>query len=407
MARVDGRRPVVIAEPGRGNNYQLLTAYTAGLASELERRGWAVTVARATEPDFLATLLRDAGDPQAVALLGHFFYDLRVSAQNHFYGARIGDLFRGRLCAMWADHPFTSFMGPRIKDADPRVVYCPAEPGFIEAAAFLNPQLARFTPLGLPVLYAPDAAPAPPSQRPIDVLVPLTFRDVGTLETYLAELAPQPPLQRLAQALYARLIDDRETYPFTLLREVLRSDLGAALSSAEGRDERLWLGVLGKVDLIVRNARRVTLVQDLLRDAAGLRVHVVGNLPQELHLPPGVTCEGALNVEDLGRRMAQSRWVVHCHPTYPHAQHERVLTAMATGCGVISDPAPVLDETFVAGREWLPATPGAGLRSLLDGFDGERLDALGEAARTAVQGRFGMAEHVDALLAGIEAHGVR
>lgn len=399
-----GRR-VVIAEAGRGNNYRLLSAYTAGLEAEFRRRGWGVSVARAGEPDFLAALLRHASDPDAIALLGHFFYDLRVSAQNHFGNARISDLFRGRLCAMWADHPFTTFMWPRIQEADPRVLYCPADPGFIDPARWLNPQLARFHPTWLPVLYAPPRPSTPIGQRPIDVLVPLTFRDVGTRERCLADLDTQPPLRRLAEASFERLADDRTTYPFTILRELLQSEFGMPLAAlgADRQKQREWLGVFSRVDLIVRNERRVRLVRDLLRNAGSLRVHLVGKLPPELQVGPEVMCEDALDAAALGERMALSRWVVHCHPTYPQAMHERVLTAMSVGCGVISDFAPALAETFREGAEWLHARPGASLDELLAGFDADGTARLASAATAAVAGRFGMPEHVDHLLTGIDA----
>jgi hypothetical protein len=406
--RHTGRR-VVIAEASLGNNYGVLTAYTAGLEAEFRDRGWAVTMARAAEPGFLATLLQHGTDTDAVGLLGHFFYDLRVSAQNHFNAARIGDLFRGRLSAMWADHPFTGFMWPRLQDADPRAVYFPADPGFIAAAALINPQLKRFHPLALPVLYADRGAQLPLAQRQIDVLLPLTFRDIGTREQTLAELAPDPRRLRLAEALFSGLHDDRTTYPFTAFLTTLQAEFG--ISAAElGNDRKLlhgWLGVLSKVDLIIRNERRITLTLDLLRDVAGLRVHLVGKLPPGMALPPEVVREGPLDAYELGRRMAQSRWVVHCHPTYPQAMHERVLTAMASGCGVISDFAPILDQTFEQGRHWLHARPGASLRELLAGIDAARLASLGAAALQAVEGRYGMAQHVDELLTGVETLGAR
>lgn len=402
-------RPVVIALASRGNNYGVLSAYTAGLAAEFRQRGWAVTLADAQAPDFLPTLLRHAADADAVCMLGHFFYDLKVSAQNHFNSARIGDVLRGRLCAMLADHPFTAFMWPRLHDADPRVVYCPADPGFIGAARLINPQLDRFHPLGLPVLYAASARPLPLAQRPIDVLIPLTYRDTGTRDQYLAALAPQPKLHRLANLLFARMRDDRTAYPFTTFLHTMEADFGLAPGALKSGTQALreWLGVLSKVDLIVRNERRIELTVDLLRDAAGLRVQVVGKLPAGLSLPPGTVCEGPLDAVELGRRMSLAKWVVHCHPTYPQAMHERVLTAMASGCGVISDFAPVLADTFQVGRQWLHAPPGASLAQVLDGIDAGRLDGLGAAAEKAVRGRFGMTQHVDDLLAGVDALGQR
>jgi hypothetical protein len=403
-----GRR-VVLAEADRGNNYRVLSVYTAGLEAEFRRRGWDVSVARAREPDFLATLLRHAADPEAVALLGHFFYDLQVTAQNHFNGSRIGDVFRGRLCAMVADHPFTWFMKQRMQNADPRVVYCPAEPGFIAAASFINPQLKRFYPLALPVLYAAEEQAVRPSRRPIDVLVALTLRDVGGREQYLAELTSSGGHRRLAEALFARLSSDRVSYPFDVFRELMQREVGieAAQLVADRQALRQWLDVLSKVDLIVRNERRIEMMRDLLRDTAGLRVHLVGQLPTDLPLPPDATLEGPLAADELGRRMAQSKWVVHCHPTYPRAMHERVLTAMATGCGVISDFAPGLDDTFEQGAEWLHARPGMSLRDVVAEIDADRLDEIGAAAVHAVQGRFGMTQHVDSLLTAVESLGGR
>jgi hypothetical protein len=87
--------------------------------------------------------------------------------------------------------------------------------------------------------------------------------------------------------------------------------------------------------------------------------------------------------------------------------HERVLTAMATGCGVISDFAPALAETFEQGAEWLYAPPGAGIRALTAVFEDECLEALGTAAMRAVRDRFEMPQHVDGLLAGLDAEGAR
>jgi glycosyltransferase involved in cell wall biosynthesis len=87
--------------------------------------------------------------------------------------------------------------------------------------------------------------------------------------------------------------------------------------------------------------------------------------------------------------------------------HERVLTAMASGCGVISDHVPVLAETFEEGALWLHAAPGASLHELLAGFDADRLERMSAAAAQAVAGRFGMPQHVDSLLAGVEALGGR
>lgn len=136
----------------------------------------------------------------------------------------------------------------------------------------------------------------------------------GTREAFLSELQSQPLLSKLANGLFEQMQTDRMTYPFTIFREFVQSAFDMPLTALRDSPQmqRDWLGALSHVDLIVRNERRVELVRDLLRDAAGLKVHVVGKLPSDLDLRPEIICEGALEATELGKLMALSRWVVHC-----------------------------------------------------------------------------------------------
>lgn len=396
-----GRR-VVIAEAERGNNYRILSTYVQGLAAEFRRRGWQVDIPRAGDPGFVSRLFRHGEDPEAIALLGHFFYDLRLTAQNLWSNARFGDLFRGRACALWADHPFTGFMWPRITEADPRILYCPADPGFVEAARWINPRLQRFHPTHLPSLY-PDETPSPHERRGVDVLIPLTYRDVGSRDALIAELAAQPDERAVADELFERLSGDRQTYPLALLAQAVtrRTGLEARVWRADRERLKAWLSLLGRVDLIVRNERRRRLTLDLLRDTGGLKVHLVGRLPPDLPVPDHVVQEGPLSADELGARMRDARWVVHCHPTYPGAMHERVLGAMTLGCAVASDDAPVLREHFREGETWACLPAGMSIAGLVDRVPGPAAQAMADQAR-ALARTHDMASHVDHLLRGLD-----
>lgn len=60
-----------------------------------------------------------------------------------------------------------------------------------------------------------------------------------------------------------------------------------------------------------------------------------------------------MDVAAFGRAMTHTRIVLHCHPTFPNEMHERVGTAMVSGCVVVSDTAPALTAGFTAGSDWL------------------------------------------------------
>ena len=403
-ARFTGRQAFV-ATPFVGDNYNVLATYSLAVGAELERRGWTVTHSRSDNPGFLNAMLRVGADPEAIVLLGHFFYDLRVSAQNLFNGTHLGDLIRARKGAMIADHPFTTFMWPRIEDAHPSVAYFLAEPAFLRTAQLMGSPIATVRHLSLPNFYTDPTPPPPFESRPFDVFIPVTFRGIGDISAYRDSLQAEPDLREIAGALFDTLISDHFRYPLDGFLEVVEATMGIVAPDLSADRVRLkrFLAVLSAVDMIVRNTRRTDQVRALLADAAGLRIQIAGKLPDTLDLPPGTVANGPMTAPEIGRAMAQSRIVIHSHPTYPGAMHERVPTAMAAGCVVISDPAPALSDAFIENSTWLCPPDGATLRDLTASLGPDGLAAIGARAAGCAPGPFGIGPHVDALLTGLDA----
>ena len=397
-------RQALLLRPSNGNNYDVLTAYNAAVARELEARGWKVVVAPASAPDFLGRVMASGADPDGIVLLGHFFYDLRVSAQNHFHEARAGDVLKGRIGAMIADHPFTNFMWPRIEGADSRIMYFVGDPAFERAAKVLNPALRRFRHLPLPNFYADSSPPSPFDGRPFDAFIAVSFRGVGDMRAFRRGLPGGIADYSFAGALYDALRHEYHRYPLDVFFELVADLLDMAPQCLMADRARLntLLGILSQVDLIVRNDRRIELVNALLADTRGLRVQIAGILPETIGLPPDVIARGPLDAMEIGRAMAQSRIVVHCNTTFTGGMHERVLTAMSSGCVVLSDPSPALDAAFKEGEEWICVRPQQTLRDIVRAWGPSGLAAIGDRASRRSPGEFGIGHHVDALLTGLD-----
>ncbi len=100
-----------------------------------------------------------------------------------------------------------------------------------------------------------------------------------------------------------------------------------------------------QIDIYQRNALRLR----MLRSIRQHEVHVYGHgdwvgldLPANVRVFPPVAYEQALAL------MRQHRWVINHAPTLARGTHERVLDAVASGCGVVTTYSSYLAQEFPA-----------------------------------------------------------
>lgn len=295
-------------------------------------------------------------------------------------------------------------MWERVMNTHERSTTFVLDPGYGDAARLLQPALKTFHKLDPAVFFADPIKAVPFRKRSIDVLIPLSFFILEDYAQIRGRFSDGSDFQKLCDKAYDALKDNYTDYPLAIFSQVVKEMFSIDISQTALNDRDLFMrfmNLLSRLDGLIRIERRVGMVKSLLKDARGLNVHVAGKLPPDVAELPNIVPLGSLRTAALGQVMADSRMVVHCHPTYPDGLHERPINAMANGSVVVSDHWPMMASTFAEGEEWVCWRSGMSLREATDEFGMDRLEHVAQTACGKAWREFSMPRHVDRILEGI------
>lgn len=354
-----------------------------------------------TFQDFIKNCLR-----QDAAIYSGFFSDLRLNAYNNFKDLNLFDVLPVLIGMAIGDHPFTEFMWERITRSSARTTVMCIEPGFIDAIRMLNPNLNRLFSMDTAIFGVADNLP-PFKDRTIDLLIPMSFSgDAASIARLSDRYAGFPPHRILAETAYELMRHNYDDYPLALFRQAFRSLFGADLSELQKREEGAFfrvLRILSEVENLVRLERRQAILSSILQNIGAKRVVITNQKFDGAPHAPGVTWIGQVNAGQLSELYAQSRIVLHCHPTYPQSIHERMVNAMASGAAVLSDRSPGLSRFFKKNIEYLATDGNRSFIEIINDYGVEECARIAEAGRGAACERFSLTRQARQIVDALQA----
>ncbi len=394
---------ILFPVPNLGNHCGILSSATEVIAEEFKRRQWEVSIISSERPDFLTQLCRFGSDPEAIIYFGVFLYDLRFSAQNHFKDQHLNDLLQCRTLCTLGDHPISNFMWERVLHMSPSTIALSGVPSFFDEAQILQPKLHRFHNAGPTVSYVQKTTPIPFENRPIDLLVPLSFDPGPGIKDVTAQLTPGSEARKFAEAFYEVQRSNRQIPILPTAKPIIEDIFGIALDTPVQDRQLLFniLSLISTLDSIIRRDRRSEFLLDLLRETEGRRICVIDRgLPDHLKSNQ-VSYIKPLPAPQLGQLMKKSKLVAHVHPTYPDGLHDRILNTMGASAVLLTDYVPALAESFEENKEWIHARPKESLNQIIERIGEARLPAIATQSYEKVWEDFGPRKCVSKILQAV------
>lgn len=391
--------------PGYGDVHGVLRTEYEDVAAAFRELGVRAVVADAESPDFLRTILAIGQDPETV-LFGHFFYDMTVVAGG-LPPIPLTDVLPASFASYVADHPIAPFMRERASRLHGCRIAFVFEPDFIEQIRVLNPEVRVFRHLPGLLFGVRREEPKPFPQRKFDAVIAVRHKELsrpGKIERILSD----PLLGEALMATEEVLLEDCARPFFRTFSELLEATAGMTAAVLRTEDPvrfDMALDALHYIDFFVRNERRRRLVTRLLSQAGKLKILFVGSSPESFGAAAPVGADIAIAQHVPFRQLMEiyrdARFVVHSHPTYPGALHERFLNGAACGAIVVSEPIPAHAAHFVEGQEWFAVRDTFALADVASLPIGE-LEAMGCRAWDTVWRRFSPRAHAQRMLEALE-----
>jgi len=369
--------------------------------AELARRGYQAELLEPTDPDFLAKLvgLKDRGP--CVVLANRHHSDLRLNGYGTFENRNLFDLLGLPAVFEIKDHPFSSYMRDRVRFGPASGLYLSIDSGFLLEASALNPAIVRTGSIDNYVTYGDCRSPVD-RERPIDVLIPMSFGDgIDRISSLRARLQNNPALKRLADDIEQSLDQSREVSSAALLDALTRRHFAKGLAETGAIDANLFdavVTIFGILDQHHRDERRIRVIGRLLEDVGDLNVVLVGKPPPEMGISDRVRQVGFLTYDALGSLMAEARITLNLNPTYVDAIHERLINAMASGSAVMSDLNRGLRERFVPEGSLIELDESRSLRQIVGDLHPDDVAATAERGRQRIEREFSLEAHVQSLI---------
>ncbi len=405
----DGARTICFLTPtrlsGHGDSLGVLRTEYEDVAAAFRELGFRAVIADAETPDFLRTVLAIGSEPHSI-LFGHMFYDMTVVAGG-LPPIPLADVLPASFVSYVGDHPIAPFMRGRVSHLHHCQIAFVFDPDFIEQIRVLNPEVRVFRHLPGLSFGVPNVEPRPFAERAFDAVIAFRYKPLprpAQIEPALTD----PVLGEALTATEEALLDDCARPLFAVFSQNLAATAGitpAVLRAEDPARFAIALDALHYVDFFIRNERRRRLVERLLSQAGRLKILFVGCSPDEFGAatPAGadVRVVQHLPFVHLMEAYRDARFVVHSHPTYPGALHERFLNGAACGAVVVSEPVPVYREHFVEGQEWFAVREGFSLAEVASVM-GAELEAMGRRAWDKVWQKFSPLAHARRILAALE-----
>jgi len=320
----------------KGANFNQYHIAGEWLSAACKACGIAFEIFHVRDSYSLRQLLSESYDQSSLILLNVWLYDLRF---NFFSDPTSGtiDIFgeSRNILATIPDHPFATFMYSRVVAASKGVRY------FMTDRSNLNcfSEIAQFNPVhqfidAIPLPYVDITQLPQLRNRPIDVFVPSNAGHLieepnlmlpFDLSDCLKEAAGLDPYlsQENSVKMFRRALSERTSIEISVLRRE-HADLHHACFNALGIADQNW-----------RHRFRIRELNQLAQSNPDLNFVVAGS-PNENIQRENIKFVGFLPFDKTCNFIANSKAILHLHPTYFDGLHDRPLLAPAFGTPVLT-----------------------------------------------------------------------
>lgn len=344
----------IVLPPKEGNKYGVHSNAIEELRSVARERGLKVKLLpNDNETDRIA-IARFTCTHEAPLIFGVNGWELPLCGkpliehiENRAYG-RIGD------------HPFARFMHQRVLRLNRNLVLSSPSFDWEEGAKLMNPSAGGFL-LRRGWVVNQDrfdrATQVESSERDIDVLVPLDFRDTYPSLQEIIDKSRRLPIQLDWASLYDDLLKTRTLTPLRIFVRHFREKTGQDFTRWHLSRPSFFalLSTLSDLDFRVRGDRRVIALQKLASHKH-LKIVVLSNRFTQSPDGSHIHYVGKRSFQDYLSLVRRSRMALNVAPTYPDVWPERIPVFMGNGCATITDWHPLVEEKRYQDKDFARTT---------------------------------------------------
>jgi len=398
------RARVVIGDAVLGNNHGVLSEYSRSLRENLLSRGTECEVLAFQQQDpghFLRTLAAESAAHRNLLFFGNgFFYDLHVTAQNHYNQTSLFDALRVPVVARVDDAPYTTFMWPRLLQSPATALHVASQP-VCDLGHLLFPRLTRWLAVPNFAVY-PRSLMQEACDPDIDLFVPLSITSGHPIDQVVSLLqSVDEPLRRLGCYLIDTIRSHYGKVDMYLLLQSYMHDYPGAFTE-------LQVLAVGQLMSAIDNALRIEWRQGFMARLGDInpawQIVVTSPPPPSGAVPANIHYVGNRDVCDLWRFVARSRATLNIHPICARDIHERVINVTTAGRACITDPTLALEQVFTHGEDIVFIRSPEDLPRVSFEFAARDLDTIGVRAAGKAAGLFSVERYVVSVSAAVEQH---
>jgi hypothetical protein len=399
------RKIALCIASGMVDMFGYLHRYAETFARVARQRGVEIEVLRYPEPDFYPRLLANMADKDCIVHFYGYLYDLKLP--NTAGGPDINpmEFSHATIVTSIGDHPFSSFMHCTVANAHPRMKFIVMDSAFQGEMQAMNGTLRDayydHQPVPPPINFD-ENRPIAFKDRGLDLFVPMYIRDMtgSGIDSVLAHIDAAWFI-KIVGATYETCSADPSLSPFPVFAAHFQQEVGLPVEYVCKHNNGIVASMMNAVtgvDGIIRQERRLKMVETLLANVGGLKVALTCDPFPSLKVDGNVTFIGMQKVGSVSALMANARAVLNCNPSYPTSLHERVVSGMFYGNCVISDVNVEIAQRFQT-DELIAYAPESGL-TLHDIYAATDIEGVARAgaAKVAADPAYSWDGHFDRLL---------
>ena len=333
----------VLPPTSGANKYGWLDMILQVVSGALEQAGIPCVCLESDSASSLKKIISFSNKENSALFFSIFGYEAKVN------GATLIEQINCPAYSTLGDHPFTNFCHERVLAMqEPLNLFTPSL-GIKNTIRVMNPSYASCHVLegwldGWPRCVKKDLPSF--SDRQFDVLVPLDFRESSLNILRIQEICDATNIHLDCIAIYDELYSNRDEYPFDIFSKAFKSQVGFELSpDSVSQDIFLsLLSVLGHLDMKVRSMRRIHGFLELAPFLKDKKTLVLSKYFDGLPQCPGITYKRKVNWPEYFQALADSRVMFNVSATFTDQIPERIAPALLSGCKIISDRQPALEQ---------------------------------------------------------------
>jgi hypothetical protein len=280
------------------------------------------------------------GDKNYTILSNIWLYDLQLRGfglASPEVGSINAELPRFNITAVIADHPFTTYMYQRISRATPTFKYLFLDESYNDVVAHIRGSpLPGEKLLGVPTpSYGHDELP-PYQDRLIDMLAPMAINYPKISKIW--ECISDQNLKSLFSYVWNTYSYAHEKTAYQYWIECSKSIIGSEVNLCAGNEtfRNVLIQFLSDIDLLSRARFREDTIGSIARTFPDKKIYVTDSPSPTLSAYRNVHFIGRVGFDQCVQLIANSKRVLHCHPTYFNSFHERPIISQALGSLVVT-----------------------------------------------------------------------